>query len=133
MCTLLAFFQLGICGGAPQIGCRFSNSKRKLAYVWSKNRRCFLNMGQFLGGSRVEIPCQRKKNNDSWIAGLQLKINGIYLGRGPVHRIPVTTRIIAYLVGDSYQTGKMPLLLGGGHTQYIPQLKFQHSLDCSSW
>ena len=34
--------------------------------------------------------------------------------------VTVTTRIITYLVGDSNLNLHLPLLLGGGHTQCIP-------------
>ena len=37
----------------------------------------------------------------------------------PPHRIPVTTRIITFLVGDPNLNLHFPLLLGGGHIQTI--------------
>ena len=55
-----------------------------------------------------------------WVGGGRMMLEGVvYLGCGPLP-VTVTTRIITYSVGNLYKPSKMPLLLGGGHTQGIP-------------
>ena len=59
-------------------------------------------------------------------AGRMLEASCFFVDqKSPIHwghsPLPVTviTRTITYLVGDSYKPERMPLLLGGGHTQPI--------------